>query len=121
MAKVLLVDDSPLLLKIGKSLLEKCGHAVVTAQDGAEAVMVVGAEKPGIVFMDAEMPGIDGISACRTLKDNAVTKNIPVFICTGHDLDPEQTKKFSDAGAVGWLQKPYKAEDMTALIDKHAR
>jgi CheY-like chemotaxis protein len=120
MAKVLLVDDSPLLLKIGRSLLEKEGHTVLTALSGREAVASAKKEAPGIIIMDAEMPDMDGTTACRALKAEASTKSIPVFICTGHDLNPDQTKKFQAAGASGWIQKPYKPEEISALINKHA-
>ena len=120
MAKVLLVDDSPLLVKIGRTLLEKEGHEVLTALDGREAVAQAKKGRPQIIFMDAEMPDMDGTEACRALKADASTKSIPVFICTGHDLSAEQTKKFQSAGAAGWIQKPYKSEDISALIAKHA-
>ena len=119
MAKVLLVDDSPLLVKIGRTLLEKEGHEVLTALDGREAVAQAKKGRPHIIFMDAEMPDMDGPEACRALKADASTKSIPVFICTGHDLSAEQTKKFHSAGAAGWIQKPYKSEDISALITKH--
>ena len=119
MAKVLLVDDSPLLVKIGRTLLEKEGHEVLTASDGREAVAQAKKGRPQIIFMDAEMPDMDGTEACRALKADASTRSIPVFICTGHDLSAEQTKKFHSAGAAGWIQKPYKSEDISALITKH--
>jgi CheY-like chemotaxis protein len=118
MAKVLLVDDSPLLLKIGRALLEKEGHTVLTALNGREAVAAAKTGGPQVIFMDAEMPDMDGTEACRALKADASTKAIPVYICTGHDLTPEQTKKFRSAGAIGWLQKPYKSEEMSDLIAK---
>lgn len=119
MAKVLLVDDSPLLLKIGRALLEKEGHSVLTAPNGREGVAAAKSGSPQVIFMDAEMPDMDGPEACRALKADPSTRSIPVYICTGHDLSDEQTKKFRSAGAIGWLQKPYKSEDISALIAKH--
>jgi CheY-like chemotaxis protein len=121
MAKILLVDDSPLLLKIGKSLLEKEKHTVLTAKNGEEAVALARQETPHIIFMDAEMPGMDGPTACRTLKNDAATKAIPVYICTGHDLAGEQAQVFRSAGADGCLQKPFKTEDMLPLIAKASK
>jgi twitching motility two-component system response regulator PilH len=118
MAKVLLVDDSPLLLKIGKALLEKEKHTVVTAKDGEEAVAAARKESPQIIFMDAEMPGMGGTEACRALKGEPATRAIPVYICTGHDLLGEAPAAFKKAGADGCLQKPFKAEDMLPLIEK---
>lgn len=121
MAKVLLVDDSPLLLKIGKALLEREKHTVLTAKDGNEAVDVARKESPQIIFMDAEMPGMDGTEACRALKGDGATRKIPVYICTGHDLAGEHAAGFKAAGADGCLQKPFKAEEMFPLIDKASK
>lgn len=118
MAKILLVDDSPLLLKIGKSLLERDNHVVLTAKDGEEAVSAARRDRPEIIFMDAEMPGMDGATACREIKSDPDMKRIPIYICTGHDLAGEQAAAFTAAGADGCLQKPYKPEDMAPLIAK---
>lgn len=121
MAKILLVDDSPILLKIGKSLLEKDKHVVTIAHDGREAVDQARAEKPDIIFMDAEMPGTDGRTACAEIKKDPLTRHIPVYICTGHDMGGEQEKAFRAAGADGCIQKPYKTEDMAPFIQKAAK
>lgn len=121
MPTVLLVDDSPLLLKIGKSLLEKEGQTVLTAKDGREAVAAAKKEKPQIIFMDAEMPDMDGEAACRALKADAATRGIPVYICTGHDLGGPLLASYKAAGADGCLQKPFKVEEMIPLIKKAAK
>ena len=116
-----MVDDSPLELKIGKTLLEKENHSVVTAKDGREAVTMAKKESPQIIFMDAEMPDMDGAEACKVLKSDAATKKIPVYICTGHDLNGEHAAAFKAAGADGCLQKPFKTEEMLPLIENASK
>ena len=120
MAKVLMVDDSPVLLKIAKMQLEKGGHTVVTGENGQEAVALAKSEKPVIIFMDSEMPEMDGTEACKAIKADPETKGIPVYIYTGHDLGGEEEAAFKAAGADGCLQKPYKPPAMMELIAKAA-
>lgn len=118
MAKVLVADDSTLLLKIAISHLQKGNHTVFTAVNGREAVDKARAEKPDIIFLDAEMPEMDGLEACKTLKGDPSTKDIPVYMYTGHDLGGEEEKHFFAAGADGCLQKPYKPDEMFDRINK---
>jgi len=121
MAKVLMVDDSPVLLKIARVQLEKGGHSVIEAHDGAEAVDQAKKEKPAIIFMDSEMPEMDGTEACKTIKNDPETKSIPVYIYTGHELGGEEEEGFKAAGADGCLQKPYKPSEMFELINKASK
>jgi len=116
-----MVDDSNLLLKIATAHLQKAGHTVITAQNGQEAVDKARAEKPDIIFLDAEMPVMDGLEACQILKKDESTKAIPVYMYTGHDLEGEEAKQFALAGANGCLQKPYKPDEMYDRINKIVR
>lgn len=118
MAKILMVDDSPVLLKIARQQLEKGGHTVIEGHNGQEAVDLAKSEKPNIIFMDSEMPEMDGTEACKVLKSDPETKGIPVYIYTGHDLGGDEEAGFKAAGADGCLQKPYKPPEMFVLIDK---
>jgi len=118
MAKVLMVDDSAVLLKIARMTLEKAGHTVIEGHNGVEAVALCKAEKPNIIFMDAEMPEMDGTEACRTIKNDPETKSTPVYIYTGHELGGEDEQNFMAAGANGVLQKPYKPPEMLERIAK---
>ena len=118
MAKILLVDDSPLLLRIEKSLLEQAHHTVVTAKNGREALVLAEKATPQVIFMDAEMPEMDGPTACRALKQNPATKAIPVYICTGQDADGDRKQEFGQSGADGFVPKPFHIEDLLPLIAK---
>ncbi len=120
MAKILLADDSPVILKIGNSYLSKGSHTVVTAQDGNEAVEKTRSEKPDIVFLDAEMPDMDGWEACQALKKDPATSAVPVYLCTGHVMGKENEDRLKTVGAEGFIQKPFKQEDMLALVEKHS-
>ena len=101
--KILIADDSSAMLKIGVMCLNKLGAEVVTASNGIEAVEIAKSEKPDIILLDAEMPEMDGWEACREIKK--LFPNIPVLLCTGHDLSGEEDQ-MKDAGVADYITKP---------------
>jgi CheY-like chemotaxis protein len=116
MVKVLIADDSDMMRKIAKMSLQKGGHEVIEAKNGVEAVDMAVKELPQIVLLDAEMPEMDGWEACKTIKSNPVTANIPVLMCTGHDLS-EEPEQLTAAGANGFISKPYQPAVMLEKIN----
>ena len=85
MKKVLVVDDSPVDLMNLQGILSKAGMVVITAASGAEAVAKARSEKPELIMMDVNMPGLDGFSAVRQLGQDPLTKAIPVIFVTSKD------------------------------------
>lgn len=114
MAKILVADDSAMMLQVAKMTLEKAGYTVVAAADGAEAVAKSLSDKPDLVMLDAEMPEMDGWEAAESIAKNPATAGIPVLICTGHDLS-EELDQLKKVGARGFITKPYQAAQ---LLDK---
>jgi len=116
MAKILVADDSSMMRKIAKMALEKGGHTVIEAANGAEAVEAASRELPNIILLDAEMPEMDGWEACKAIKANAATANTPVLMCTGHDLS-EEPELLTNAGANGYITKPYNAAQLLEKVN----
>jgi two-component system cell cycle response regulator len=83
--KVLIADDSPLVLRMIQKMLEGAGLAVVTAKDGLEAVEKAFGEDVSLVILDVVMPRMNGYQACRLLKTEPATKDLPVVILTSKD------------------------------------
>ncbi|MBN2406362.1 MAG: response regulator [Elusimicrobia bacterium] len=115
MTKVLIVDDTPFLLKIAQKTLQEKGYEVATATDGKGCLEAVEREKPDVILMDAEMPVMDGWEACAALKAKDEVKNIPVIMCTGDDSQ-EYKDKARNIGAAGFVVKPYTAEFLVEKI-----
>ena len=115
MAKILIADDSKMMLQIAKMNLEKGGHTVVTAEDGKEAVAKSLSEKPEAILLDAEMPEMDGWEASEAISKNPATSGIPILMCTGHDLSGE-TDEITRVGAKGYITKPYQGAQMLEKI-----
>mgnify|MGYP003499835870 CR=1 FL=1 len=81
-ASILIADDSPLVLRLIQKMLEEAGFGVVTARDGLEAIEKAVAEDVRLVILDVMMPRMNGYQACRLLKTEPLTRDLPVVILT---------------------------------------
>ena len=113
MAKILIVDDSPTETYAFKTMLEKHGHEIVTAENGADGVAVARKELPDVVLMDIVMPGLNGFQATRQLSKGEDTAHIPVVIVTTKDQETDKVWG-KRQGAKGYLVKPV---DEQVLLD----
>jgi len=105
MARILVVDDSPTETEAFRSMLEKNGHEVLTAENGADGVALARKEKPDVVLMDIVMPGLNGFQATRQLTKDPETQHIPVIIVTTKDQETDRVWG-KRQGACGYLVKP---------------
>ncbi len=105
MAKVLIVDDSPTETYKLTGMLEKHGHAVITAENGEDGVSVAKKECPDVVLMDIVMPGLNGFQATRQLTKARETAGIPVIIVTTKDQETDRVWGMRQ-GAKAYLTKP---------------
>lgn len=117
MARVLIVDDSPTETYKLTSMLEKNGHAVVTAETGEDGVSIAKKEMPDIVLMDIVMPGLNGFQATRQLKKNAETANIPIIIVTTKDQETDRVWGLRQ-GAKAYLTKPVEEKLLMDTINE---
>jgi class 3 adenylate cyclase len=113
--KLLVVDDTPMNVKLLADLLSAKGYAVVTAASGAEALTRVAEEHPDLVLLDVMMPGMSGYDVCRRLRESPATEMLPVVMVTA--LDPAQERaKGLDAGADDFLSKPINQLELLARV-----
>ena len=89
MARVLIVDDSPTEMYKLTAMLEKHGHVVLKAENGADGVALA-RRKPDAVLMDIVMPGLNGFRATRQLTKDSETSHIPVIIVTTKDQETDK-------------------------------
>jgi twitching motility two-component system response regulator PilH len=114
MRKILVVDDSPTDLANIKNIVTEAGCIVVTATNGKEAIEKAKTEKPDLIFMDIIMPDMDGYAACRTLGNEAETKNIPVVFVTSKNQKADRLWAQMQGGKA-FVTKPYSAD---AIVDQ---
>jgi class 3 adenylate cyclase len=114
-AKILVVDDTALNVKLLADLLAAKGYATCTASSGAEALAVVERERPDLVLLDVMMPGMSGYEVCAALRANPVHAMLPVVLVTA--LDPAQERaRGLDAGADDFLSKPVSQHELLARV-----
>ncbi|MCZ7385304.1 MAG: response regulator [Candidatus Methanoperedens sp.] len=113
--KVLIVDDEMDTLLPLKKSLEAGGYIVVEALNGQEALNMVKDEIPDIILLDIMLPGMDGYEVCSRLKNNALTKNIPIIMLTARDNVKEKVKGL-ETGADDYVAKPYNLHELKARI-----
>jgi adenylate cyclase len=114
-ARILVVDDTPVNLKLLGDLLTVKGYAVVTATNGPEALDKVAKEPLDLVLLDVMMPGMSGYDVCRKIREQPDTSMLPVVMVTA--LDPAQERvKGIEAGADDFLSKPINQQELLARV-----
>ena len=114
-AKILVVDDTPLNVKLLADLLSVKGYCTVTAASGAEALQQLEAEKPDLVLLDVMMPGMSGYQVCAAIRANPANAMLPVVLVTALDPAKERAKGL-DAGADDFLSKPVNQAELLARV-----
>ena len=113
--KILIVDDVPLNVDYLEQELEDLGYQTVSAKSGEEALAKVASETPDLILLDVMMPGMDGFTVCRRLKEQVETQLIPVVMMTALGA-PEDRIQGIEAGADDFLTKPVNPRELQARI-----
>jgi adenylate cyclase len=113
--RILVVDDTPVNLKLLGDLLTAKGYTITTAASGPEALEKIDRDPPDLVLLDVMMPGMSGYEVCKKLRENPATAILPVVMVTA--LDPAQERvKGIDAGADDFLTKPINQPELLARV-----
>ena len=118
MAKILVVDDEPEILKLTSRILESKGHTIVQAKDGMEALEVARRELPALVVLDLNLPKMDGFEVCKRLKSEEPTRKIPIIMLTAAYANMNDATKGLGAGADEYVVKPFVKEVLLHNIDR---
>jgi CheY-like chemotaxis protein len=114
---VLVVDDDPFIRKLIATTLEDVAAVDLhEAADGVEAIEVARREQPTLVFLDVDMPALDGIDACRRLRADALTRDTTIVMLTAAHGDGVE-RSAEEAGADLFLTKPFSPLDLLRLVD----
>ncbi len=112
---VLVIDDSVLLHKLIATHLEAEGLDLQSAYDGESALAMAIKLRPSLILLDVDMPQLDGFEVCRRLKANSSTTTIPVIFLTGDSMMEDKVKGL-DLGAMDYVTKPFKPEELRARV-----
>jgi CheY-like chemotaxis protein len=116
MAKILLVEDNEMNRDMLSRRLQRRGHEVLSAVDGAAGLEIARRELPGLILMDMSLPVIDGWEATRQLKADPATSAIPIIALTAHAMS-EDRERALEAGCDDYDTKPVELPRLVAKID----
>ena len=122
MARIMIVDDSPTLRASAQFTLEAEGHSVIQADNGVSALSALEslssaeADELRMIITDINMPEMDGITFIRKVKESPF-KYVPVLVMTTESQDDMKTEG-KNAGAAGWLVKPFKPEQLNSVVQR---
>ena len=114
-AKILVVEDNALNLELVRDVLTVAGYDVVEATDGAAGVELAFLEKPDLILMDLQLPGLGGLEATRRLRESEETAAIPIVAVTAHAMVGDDAKALA-AGCDGFITKPINVREFTASV-----
>ncbi len=115
--KILVVDDSPVALMASTMILRRPGkYDLLEAKDGEEAVAIATAERPDLIVMDVVMPKMDGFEACQALREEEVTREIPIILATTRG-EAENVEAGYASGCNDYVTKPINAMELTEKVE----
>ena len=117
MANILAVDDSVSIRHLVAEALTAAKHRVTSADSGLTGLSAANKERFDVVITDVNMPGMDGLTFVQKLRELPTYRKVPILILST-EMDPEKKKVAKNAGATGWLVKPFQAEQLLAAVRK---
>jgi two-component system, OmpR family, KDP operon response regulator KdpE len=111
-AKILVVDDEPQVRRVMKATLSAEGYTISEARNGEEALQCFRTYSPDIVLLDVNMPGMDGLEACRQIRKSS---DVPIIMLTVRSAERDKVLAL-DAGADDYVVKPFGMQELLARI-----
>ena len=115
MSKILVIDDDSSIVELIKVNLELQGHLVVAANEALTGIALAQQELPDLIILDLMMPGVDGFTAAQRLRQNDVTKSIPILMLTALSRTEDKVSGFN-AGADDYLTKPFELPELYVRV-----
>lgn len=116
---LLIVDDTPELVRLLLNFLTKAGFEVLIAQDGKRGIERAERARPDLILLDVKMPGMDGFEVCHYLKSQEITHDIPIIFMTAIANAPIDKLKGFGVGAADYITKPIQYEEVLARVTTH--
>lgn len=118
MVKILVVEDNPDNMTLAVLLLQSAGYTVLQAADAEAGLTMAREELPGLILMDIQLPGMDGLEATALLKRDDATRAIPVIALTALAMKGDEAR-IRAAGCDGYIAKPMSSKTFLATIADH--
>ena len=112
---ILVVEDHPLNRELVVDILEATGYTMLQAKDGIGLLEVVKAERPDLIILDLQLPGVDGFALARQLTADPVTRGIRILAMSAY-AQPKERAQALAAGCAGFLAKPLDTQEFVLTI-----
>jgi two-component system cell cycle response regulator DivK len=113
--RILVIEDQEDNRRIMNDTLSAAGFEVIEAVTGHAGVAMAESERPDLILMDIQLPGLDGYEATRIIKGKPVLRHIPIIVVTSYALSGDEVKA-KDAGCDGYLAKPFRPRELLAMV-----
>ena len=113
--KILIIDDTELMVKYITDILEEANYEVVSAPNGTEGLQRVREEKPDLVLLDIVMPGLDGFKVCKILRDDEGNNLMPIIMLTAQDNEDDKLTCL-ELGADDYILKPFNCRELLSRV-----
>lgn len=119
MYEIMIIDDEDDFRELIETMLKKDGYDVIKAANGEKALEILEDETPDLVFLDINMPGIDGWETLDEMDDRGFTEDSPVIMFTVEELTFIKMLKKDIEGLVGYLEKPFEREKFLKIVEEY--
>ena len=117
---ILVVEDNALNMKLVKSLLKIGKHEMLEAPDAETGITLARDKKPDLILMDIQLPGMDGLTATRIIKEDPSVKDIPVVAFTSFAMEGDEEKAM-EVGCAGYITKPLDTQNFLKTVESYLR
>lgn len=118
MKRILIVEDNESNIYLISFILKNKGYLVIEARTGEIGVELAIKEKPDLILMDVQLPGIDGFEAVKRIRESEANDKVPIIALTSYAMTGDKQKAL-DAGCTGYIEKPIKPETFMDEIEKY--
>ncbi len=118
MKRILVIEDNETNMYLIGFILKKNGHEVIEARSGEEGVELAVKEKPDLILMDIQLPGIDGLEATRRIRESEADRKAPIIALTSYAMTGDREKSLA-AGCTGYIEKPINPDTFMGEMEKY--
>jgi len=118
MKRILVIEDNETNMYLIGFILRKNGYEVIETRTGEEGVELAIKEKPDLIIMDIQLPGIDGLEATRRIRESKADSEVPIIALTSYAMTGDREKALS-AGCTGYIEKPINPDTFISEIEKY--
>jgi len=116
--RILVVEDNETNMYLISFILKSRGYEIIEARSGEEGAGIAIKEKPDLIIMDIQLPGIDGLETTRRIRKSEAAGDIPIVALTSHAMTGDREKALR-AGCTGYIEKPINPETVLSEIEKY--